>query len=219
MIQLSQTLKKLFKPAVAPGPEPVPPPVASLRRSNGLREFCQELKGQEGLRVLDLGAACQANISFFTDVRHKVYTEDLYPVLKSNRHRMRGDNGRWRFDPETFLAENLNYQMLLFDAVLCWDLFDQLEEGAVRPLVDRLHWVVKPGGVLLGFFHTAEPGANVPIYRYRIQGPETLELVSRAQITLRRPLNNRNIENLFKDFHSLKFFLSRDNLREVLVVR
>jgi hypothetical protein len=36
---------------------------------------------------------------------------------------------------------------------------------------------------------------------------------------LQRVFNNRNIENLFRDFASLKFFLARDNVREVLVVR
>jgi hypothetical protein len=37
--------------------------------------------------------------------------------------------------------------------------------------------------------------------------------------TLQRVFNNRHIENLFRDFASIKFFLSRDNIREVLVVR
>lgn len=219
MIHLSDSLKKLFKPAAGEAPNTAPPLVASVRRSNGLREFCRELKGLEGLRVLDLGAACQANISFFTELRHKIYAEDIYPVLHGLRYRVRAEKGQWRFDAEAFLADNLNYQMLLFDAVLCWDLFDQMDESAVRPLVDRLHWVVKPGGVLLSFFHIAEPGASIPICRYRIQGPDTLELLPRGQATLRRPLNNRNIENLFKAFHSIKFFLARDNLREVLVIR
>ena len=36
---------------------------------------------------------------------------------------------------------------------------------------------------------------------------------------LQRVFNNRNIENLFRDFASIKFFLARDNVREVLVVR
>jgi hypothetical protein len=36
---------------------------------------------------------------------------------------------------------------------------------------------------------------------------------------LQRVFNNRHIENLFKDFASRKFFLGRDNIREVLVVR
>ena len=145
--------------------------------------------------MLDLGAACQANISFFTGLGHKIYTEDICRALPSNAYRVRGEDRRWRFDIVAFLAENLNYQMLLFDAVLCWDLFDRVEESAVRPLVDRLHWVLKPGGALLSFFHTAGPGDRVPTYRYRIQGPETLELLPRGQITLRRPLNNPQHRN------------------------
>jgi len=36
---------------------------------------------------------------------------------------------------------------------------------------------------------------------------------------LQRVFNNRHIENLFHDFASIKFFLARDNVREVLVVR
>jgi hypothetical protein len=36
---------------------------------------------------------------------------------------------------------------------------------------------------------------------------------------LQRVFNNRHIENLFRDFSSIKFFLARDNVREVLVVR
>ena len=39
------------------------------------------------------------------------------------------------------------------------------------------------------------------------------------KVTLQRVFNNRHIENLFRDFASIKFFLSRDNIREVLVVR
>ena len=219
MTQLTETLKKLFKPATVEQPWSPPAPEPQLRHSSGLREFCRELKGQRGLRVLDVGAACQANISFFTELGHKIYTEDIHPALASNAYRVRGENRRWRFDPQAFLAKNLNYQMLLFDAVLCWDLLDRVEESAVRPLVDRLHWVLKPGGVLLSFFHTGEPGATVPSYRYRIQGSEALELLPRGQILLHRPLSNRNIENLFQAFHSIKFFLARNNLREVLVIR
>ena len=34
-----------------------------------------------------------------------------------------------------------------------------------------------------------------------------------------RPIQQRHIETLFRDFASIKFFLARDNIREVLVVR
>ena len=38
-------------------------------------------------------------------------------------------------------------------------------------------------------------------------------------VQLQRVFNNRHIETLFRDFASVKFFLARDNIREVLVVR
>jgi len=216
---LHDSLRKLFRPGGAESHVAATVPAEATRRSNGLREFCRELKGQDGLRILDLGAASQANVGFFTELGHKIYTEDVFPALNGSGYRAREESGAWRFDSDAFLAENLNYQMLLFDAVLCWDVLDQFDEAGLRPVVARLHRIVKPGGVLLSFFHTADPGAAVPVYRYRIQDAETLELIPRGQMTLRRPLNNRNIENLFKEFHSLKFFLARDNLREVLVIR
>ncbi len=218
MNPLSDSIKKLFRPAATGVHGKAAAAPASVRRSNGLAEFCKELKGQEGLRILDLGAASQANINFFIGLGHKVYTEDIYPALSDSAYQV-VEEGQARFDPQKFLAENINYQMLLFDAVLCWDLFDQIDESLYHPLVERLHRVVKPGGILLNFFHTGEPGTAVPVFKYAIRATDSLELHPRGDIKLRRPLNNRNIENLFKDFHSLKFFLSRDSLREVLIIR
>jgi hypothetical protein len=42
---------------------------------------------------------------------------------------------------------------------------------------------------------------------------------SAANFHLQRVFNNRHIENLFRDYSSIKFFLARDNVRETLVVR
>ena len=86
-------------------------------------------------------------------------------------------------------------------------------------MVLRLASITKPGGAVLLFFHTAEPGAVLSVSRTQIAGADTLQLFPRGQFTLKRPLNNRNIERLFRQFHALKFFLTHDNLREVLAVR
>ncbi|MBA3913963.1 MAG: hypothetical protein H0X25_08960 [Acidobacteriales bacterium] len=40
-----------------------------------------------------------------------------------------------------------------------------------------------------------------------------------ASLRLQRVFNNRHIENLLRDFASIKFFLARDNVPEVLVAR
>jgi hypothetical protein len=44
-------------------------------------------------------------------------------------------------------------------------------------------------------------------------------MVSRAQRRPAQVFNNRSLEKLFQDFQSVKFFLTRDRLREVIVRR
>lgn len=129
------------------------------------------------------------------------------------------EDGKASADSARFLAGNLAYDAAQFDAVLCWDVPDYLHEALVKPLVERLHKIMRPGGVLLAFFHTRDAGPEAPYHRYHLVGPDTLELQRGPRFRLQRVFNNRHIENLFHDYKSLKFFLARDNVREVLVVR
>lgn len=178
------------------------------RKSNGLREFFGHLEGRHGLHVLDLGPASQSSVSLLTGLGHRVYQEDIYADFSGQA------------PPGALLDHCLNYRANLFDAVLCWDLFDVLPDPAVAtPLAARLCEITRSNAALLLFFHTAEPSTPVTAYRTQIGAFDTLDLYARGEYRLQRPYNNRNIENLFRDFHGLKFFLAKDGLREVLVVR
>src|SRR5689334_14194233 len=53
-----------------------------LRQSKGLREFCNAIHSPEGMQILDLGAASQANINFVTGLGHRVCTEDFHRCLE-----------------------------------------------------------------------------------------------------------------------------------------
>ena len=197
------------------------------RRSSGLNEFSRSIAGREGLCILDLGLTSPANISRLTGLGHKVYTED---VLLSSYDRslvVAGADGKTTtIDVPRFLAENLAHRGQIFDAVLAWDVPDYLPEPLVKPVVQRLCSTMKPKGVLLAFFHTRDAGPDALHYRYHIAGNDMLELQptpggqnGAPLFRLQRVFNNRHIENLFREFASLKFFLARDNVREVLVVR
>jgi hypothetical protein len=104
-----------------------------------------------------------------------------------------------------------------------------MEESLVKPTIDRLWSVMKPGGYLLTFFHTRDAGPDSICYRYHVTGTDMLEMQEiklpgrsggdKQSPRLQRVFNNRHIENLFRDFASIKFFLARDAIREVLVVR
>lgn len=220
---MTQSFLRMFRGSTAT--EIVPPATLShsqpriARRSTGFGEFSRLIAGQEGLTLLDLGPTSPPNIHYITDLGHKAYNEDVLSAAADPSLLKAGENGDTTIDVERFFAENLVFRGDLFDAVLCWDVADFLPEALVKPMVERLHSVLKPGGILLGFFHTREAGPEAPYVRYHISGPDALELQPVPRFRLQRVFNNRHIENLFKEYKSLKFFLARDHIREVLVVR
>jgi SAM-dependent methyltransferase len=78
------------------------------------------------------------------------------------------EQGNVVLDSRRFLADNLQYPAAHFDVVLCWNLPDYLDESLVRPVMGRLWSVLKPGGMLLAFFHTKDAGPDSPCYRFHI---------------------------------------------------
>jgi SAM-dependent methyltransferase len=208
------------------------------RRSSGLHELARLLQSEEPLCVLDIGSTSAANIRYLTERGHKIYSEDLLEASTDPDLVTKDEDGQRVLDQKQFFAENLAYAAGKFDLVLCWNLADYLDESLVKPVVARLWSMMKPGAILLAFFHTREAGPDAPCYRYHIVSPDTLEMqrvqaqrhlrkgpagAARSPVEgsfrLQRVFNNRHIENLFRDFTSIKFFLTRDNVREVLVVR
>ena len=189
------------------------------RRSTGFTEFTRTLASFKDLSVLDLGPTSSANISFLTQYGGRVYNEDILRAAREAVASLRTGEGAENLDPKKFFAENLDHPDHRFDAILCWDIPDYLHEALVKPMVERISKILRPGGVLLAFFHTKDAGPDFPYCRYHIAQGDVLELEPVPDFRLQRIFNNRHIENLFKDFSSLKFFLARDNIREVLAVR
>lgn len=189
------------------------------RHSSGLAEFTKIISGKESLSILDLGPTSPQNIALLTGLGHRVYNEDVLLASLDPAYVTEGEDGAKQIKVAEFLAQNLSHPGQKFDAVLCWDIPDYLHESLVKVLVERLADIMKPGGVLLAYFHTKDAGPDAPYHRYHIAGKDLLGLQRGPQFRLQRVFNNRHIENLFKGFSNIKFFLARDNVREVLVVR
>ena len=203
-------------------------PVRSRRHSTAFKEFMRSLGNQEELSFLDLGATSATNISLLTERGHKLRTEDLLGSSFEPEFYVPGEGGAKVLDVDAFLKENLQFRGQQFDAVFFWDIADYLPEALVKPVIERIFTAMKPGGMLLAFFHTKDAGPDAPYSRYHIVGDDALDLQplmvrngtgGAALVKLQRVFNNRHIENLFREYASLKFFLARDNMREVLVVR
>jgi hypothetical protein len=189
----------------------------TTRQSRGLEEFFSYIRDQSGLTILDLGGATQQNVSFITNLGHRLYSEDFLSILNET---FGMDDTVDQSNPgriEYFLKQALDYPEHDIDGVLIWDTLEYLSPPLLAAVVERLHKIVKPKSYMLSFFHSDDKLDAVPFYTFRIQEPNLLQVGQRG---LRRPVqlfNNRSLEKLFGNFESVKFFLTRERLREVIV--
>jgi hypothetical protein len=190
---------------------------AITRNSRGLEEFFGHIHGLTGLTLLDLGGATQENVSFITDLGHRLYSENFLRILNETS----GEKGvADQSNPgliEYFLRQSLDYPEGHFDGVLVWDVLEYLAPAMLTAVIERLHKVVRPGSCLLAFFHADDKLEAVPHYTFRIQDVKNLQVLQQG---MRKPVqlfNNRSLERLFSRSESVKFFLTKDRLREVVV--
>ena len=193
------------------------PDSISTRQSRGLEEFFRNIRDQSGLTILDLGGATQQNVTFITNLGHRLYSEDFLQILNET---FGVDDTVDQSNPgriEYFLKQTLDYPEGHFDGVLIWDVLECMTPALLNAVVERLHKIVRPTSYMLSFFHSDDKLQAVPFYTFRIQ---EVNLLNVSQQGMHRPVqlfNNRSLEKLFGKFESVKFFLTKDRLREVIV--
>lgn len=186
------------------------------RPSRGLEQFFASFRDQAGLTILDLGGAYQENINFITSLGHKFYSEDFLRIFQDTFAADPADQsnpGRIEF----FVRQSLDYPEEHFDGVLAWDALEYMAPPLLSATVDRLLRILKPKGYLLAFFHSADRLETVPCYTFRIQDLHALQVGEHGARTPPQLFNNRSLEKVFQRFESVKFFLTREHLREVIV--
>jgi len=192
-------------------------PTLSTRPSRGLEEFFSQIRDTSGLTLLDLGGATQKNVTFITDLGHRLYSEDFLRILKES---FGSEDSVDQSNPgriEYFLKQALDYPGGHFDGVLVWDVLEYLNPVLLNAVVERLHHIVRPKAYLLAFFHSDDKLEAVPSYAFRIAQVNLLEVLQHGSRRPAQLYNNRSLEKLFGKFESVKFFLTRDRLREIIV--
>ena len=191
-----------------------------LRNSHGLEQLSTALREQPGQAVLDLGEFTQPNVTYLTSLGHRLYSENFLHTLDMVFGP--GDPAVNQQDPhkaQAFLDQVLQYESEQFDAALVWDTLEYLSKPLLTVVMDRLYSILKPRAVLLACFHADVREEHVSTFSYRIADSKTLALYPKGRRKPAQPFNNRTIEKLFERFGSVKFFLTRDNLREVILRR
>lgn len=185
------------------------------RSSRGLEEFFNYIRGQSGLTILDFGGATQQNVNFITSLGHRIYSENFLQALRESFTTDADQSNSKRI--EHFLHQALDYPERQFHAVLIWDVLEYLAPALLTAVVERLQKIVQPQSYMLAFFHSDDKLDAVPYYTFRIQDVNLLQVDQHGSRRPAQLFNNRSLEKLFGRFESVKFFLTREQLREVII--
>ena len=193
--------------------------IVTSRPSRGLEQFFTYIRGQVGLSILDLAGASQENINFITNLGHRLYSEDFVRSLDDTFGEKDPTDQANQGRIDHFLHQNLNFDEEQFDGVLAWDVLQYMTPALLTATLERLQRIVRPKSYLLAYFHSNEKAKQVPFYSFRIKDQQSLLLAQRGVRKPAQIFNNRSLEKLFTKFESVKFFLTREQLREVIVRR
>lgn len=186
---------------------------APVHPTKALARFLASLGTRQQPVLLDLGPVVGSNVTFFGELGCKILVEDLSKDI--DRHVREGTLDAL----PAFFDTRFAHVAEPVDGILCWDIFDYLERAAAERLASQLVRILRPEGVLLAFFSTADPRSAVrPTYtRHVVVDPATLQYRPYAAARgKQRPLLNRDIQRLFEPLRVTEQFLLKSNLREVL---
>lgn len=194
------------------------------RHSRGWAEIRSYLQAHTELRVLDFGSTSPANINYLTSLGHGVYMANLVqesakPEWLQQAETAAKDGIPPQLDVERFLDENLNFSGREFDVVLLWDTANYLPPEVVPALFVRLHNVMHSGGKLLAFFQSKSTGPETAFARYQLTDTDDLLLLDAGNFPVQKIYQARQVENLLEGFSSTRFFVGKDNVREVIAER
>jgi SAM-dependent methyltransferase len=182
--------------------------------TKALARFLAALASRPQPVLLDLGPVVGSNVTFFgEEVGCKILVEDLSKDIDRFVNQTKVE------ELPAFFETRFPQESETIDGILCWDLFDYLERAAAERLARQLTRVLRPEGVLLAFFSTADPRSVIrPAYTRHV-------VIDRAHLQYRlykaargkqRPLLNRDIQRLFEPLRIVENFLLKTNMREVL---
>lgn len=169
------------------------------------------LSGRPSPVLLDLGPVVGANVGFFGDrLACKIHVEDLFADVEAQAR---------KGDPEAGppdLAARLTHLDASIDGVLVWDLFDVLDKPTSQALAGRLAVMLRPGGVLYGFFGTAQ-GVVSHYTRFIVETDDTMrQRPYPATPAPRNVLTNRDINRMFEGLEVVESVLLKSQTRETL---
>ena len=211
---LSDLLKWGGKRTEAPSgkggaPAPREEPVVG---SKALPKLVASLGPREAPVLLDFGPVIGANVAFCGErLGCKLFIEDL---LADVDRKLRGKGTE---DLAASFEKRFSHADASIDGILCWDLFDFLDKNAAQALARQIVRLLRPGGVVMGFFCTSSVERS-PFTKFEIVDDKTLRHRHHPGVGGRKQsLQNRDIIRMFEGLVVSDSFLLKNNTREMLL--
>lgn len=190
------------------------------RRSHALETVHSHLSSQPSLFILDLGGINQPNLDFVTGLGHRLYADDL--VLNFDGFFTAKEITERQFPPDriqAFLDSAFDIPDQSVDGALVWDALQFLPLPVSEAVIERLHRVLAPDSLMLAYFLPDTGGMKAVRQGWRILESKLLQMLPRGATRPVQVHTARSIEKLFHRFQSVKFFMTRDSIQEVVVRR
>lgn len=189
------------------------------RPSRGWADVLAFLKANDSLRVLDFGTTSPSNINFLTSLGHSVYMANVVQDANKPEWKRQSEDGSDVYEVDAFIKSSLDFSGRDFDVILLWDTANYVPNPLVQAMFDRLHGVMRPNGRLLALFHGRTEGPEAAFSRYQLTDTDQLNVTSAGDYPVLQVYQPRQLEKLLEKFSSTRFFLGKDNMREVIAVR
>jgi methyltransferase family protein len=204
----------------AEGSEPAPAPAGPARASDpivasrALPKFLSALGQRESTVLIDFGPVIGSNVSFFGErLGCKLFIEDL--PAEYDRHARAGTLDALAAS----LDKRFRHEDQSVDGVLCWDFFDFLDKSSAQALARHIVRLLRPGGVVMGFFCTAAV-AHAPFTKYEVIDEQSLRHRAHAgHGGPKHALLNRDIIKMFDGLIVSDSYLLKSNTREIVLRR
>lgn len=196
------------RPAAESAPTPAP---EVSHPTKALQKFLAYLQNRERPVLVDLGPVVGSNVNFFGEqLGCRIRVEDIASDIEAHLKGGKTDQ------LPAFFAKRFTQPPGSVDGILCWDVFDYLDKAAAQTLASALITLLKPDGVLLGFFSTAE--VREPLYtKYVVVDPIHLKYRTYpASRPRQRALLNGDIIRMFGGLRVSDSFLMKSHVREML---
>jgi hypothetical protein len=201
--------------AAAPTPASSPQGAMGARdviaASKVLPRFLAAVERQPAPVLLDLGPVVGANVELFGErLACKLFVQDLYQELDRPIDVEAGES------VIAALRARLPDKPESVDGILCWDLFDYLDTNTSKALAADLARLLKPGGVLHGFFAVTATETDC-FTRFVVEADDRLRhRTYPARRRRRNVLSPRDSDRMFTGLRLTEHVLLKTGSRETL---